>query len=79
MGGREGRKDGGDGRGQEMDTDKETYIEKEMEIHISIYTKNSLIEYLVLFNITHFKMRKIYIFKYICLNYCSTKYLECII
>lgn len=39
MGGREGRKDGGDGWGQEMDTDKETYIETEMEIHISIYTK----------------------------------------
>lgn len=53
VGGREGRKDGGDGRGQEMDTDKETYIEKEMEIHISIYTKYSLIEYLVSFKILH--------------------------
>lgn len=36
-----------------MDTDKVTYIEKEMEVHISIYTKYSLIEYLVSFKILH--------------------------
>lgn len=74
-GGRDGRTVGMDGDKRWTQIKRPTELKKDFHLYQGAFNRVLGIDQ----NITHFKMRKIYIFKYIYLNHCSSTYLECII